>query len=153
MSLETRAVNAPDIARTVLPAALPHPCGNSRQTDEAFMKRSRRLILALLAGFTFGGAWTAAAEPTRIAIIYAESDEPLPVSFERMIASMEMLTEVQVIRLELDSRQSSRFTSQLFLTNSLPGGPLRLAAAGGAGSIAVIYPDIGEPYRLSLIHI
>lgn len=107
----------------------------------------RRLTQPLLVAMAFSLAWSAAADPSRIAVLYAGSDEPVPRAFERMIASMEALPNIEVIRLELDSPQSSQFASQLLLASNLPGGPLRLAASGGAGAIAVIYPDIGEPYR------
>lgn len=111
------------------------------------MSLLRRLVLSLLVASACGAAWAAAAEPSRIAVLYAEGDEPLPHAFERMIASMEALPNVEVIRLELDNRQSSHFASQLLLANNALGSPLRLAASSGASAIAVIYPDIGEPYR------
>ncbi|MBS1189316.1 MAG: transporter substrate-binding protein [Rhodocyclaceae bacterium] len=104
----------------------------------------RRLLLAWLLAAAAGLAQ--AGEITRIAVIYAGADEPLPSTFARMIASLETQPDIQVIRLELDDRQTQTFAPQL-LPIQLPGGPLRLAAAGGAGAIAVIYPDIGEPYR------
>ncbi|HZX31715.1 MAG TPA: ABC transporter substrate binding protein [Rhodocyclaceae bacterium] len=111
------------------------------------MNLLRRLTLPLIVALACSSAWTAAAEPSRIAVLYAESDEPLPRAFERLIASMEALPNIEVIRLELDAPQSNHFASQLLLASNLPGGPLRLAASSGTGAIAVIYPDIGEPYR------
>lgn len=89
---------------------------------------------------------TAQADPTRIAVVYAESDEPVPSAFGRIIASMEALPDVEVVRLALD-RPNDMLLAQLLLGSNTAGGPVRLAQAGGSGGIAVIYPDIGEPYR------
>lgn len=103
-----------------------------------------RLLPALLALPWAGGA---EADSARIAVIYAKEDESVPASFARMIASMETLPDVEVVRLELDEIQANLFASQLLLAAiDQPGGPIRLAQAGGT-PIAVIYPDIGEPYR------
>jgi putative ABC transport system substrate-binding protein len=103
---------------------------------------ARLLLPALL---SFGLSTAACADPTRIAVIYAAQDEPVPSSFARIIASMEALPDVEVVHLALD-RQPNVFMSQLLMTAN-QGDLLRLAAAGGASGIAVIYPDIGEPYR------
>lgn len=98
------------------------------------------LLLALAQG--------ARADSTRVAVIYAAEDESVPDSFARMITSMEALPGIEVIRLELDEAQAGLFASQLLANaSSQPGGPVRLAQAGGPPPIAVIYPDIGEPYR------
>lgn len=106
-------------------------------------KRFHRLLLpALLFLGLLSGAW---AGPTRIAVIYADNDDPDPSSFARIIASMETLPEVEVIHLNLN-RQPNIFMSQYMMAANQAGGPIRVAAAG-TGPIAVIYPDIGEPYR------
>lgn len=101
-----------------------------------------RAALALL----LAGALPALASPTRIAVIYAESDAAQPASFNQMISGMERLPDVEIIRLALDERGA---TAALLLAARGADGPIRLANAGGApvGPIAVIYPDIGEPYR------
>jgi len=87
-----------------------------------------RTISLFLAFVAFQATATA-----RLAVIYAETDEPEPQSFNEMIEGIERFAGVEVIRLALDIRANL---------------PIRLAAAGGGiGPIAVLYPDIGEPYR------
>lgn len=103
----------------------------------------RRLLPAVLLSGLSIGAWAA---PTRIAIIYSEQDAPQPNSFGRIIAGMEKMPDVEVIYLSLD-HQPKALASQLLLAANLSVAPVRLAAAGSASGIAVIYPDIGEPYR------
>lgn len=109
-----------------------------------FRHRLRCLLLALLLA---GGALAATAATKRVVVLYAAADEFEPGDFTRMISGMEQLPEVEVLRLALDAGKSP-LMSQLLASANRWGAPLRLAAAGGAiGPIAVIYPDIGEPYR------
>lgn len=89
----------------------------------------------------------AEAGATRIAVIFAETDDSSPSGFAGMLGGMENTPGVEIIRLTLKDLEEPRI-SQLLLANSPRGGPIRLAAAGGnIGPIAVLYPDIGEPYR------
>ncbi|MFZ2269554.1 MAG: ABC transporter substrate binding protein [Azonexus sp.] len=101
------------------------------------------LIFALLAGFL-----PSQAAVTRIAVIYAEADDSSPSSFAGLLGGIEETPGVEVIRLTLKDLEDPRI-SQLLLAASQRGGAIRLAAAGGGGigPIAVLYPDIGEPYR------
>lgn len=88
-----------------------------------------RAILTLLAFVVIESN----AATTRLAVLYAEKDELQPRSFGEMIVGMEYMAGVEILRLTLDGRR---------------GFPIQLAsAAGNVGSIAVLYPDIGEPYR------
>lgn len=103
-----------------------------------------RVLLSLLLAAGFGTV--PAAEPGRIAVIYAD-DEPVPGIFTRMITAMDALADSQATRPEAGVRPPVPFAAPSLLASTLPGGTLRLAAAGAQGSIAVIYPDIGEPYR------
>ncbi|HJW23952.1 MAG TPA: ABC transporter substrate binding protein [Rhodocyclaceae bacterium] len=103
-----------------------------------------RVLLSLLLAAGFGTV--PAAEPGRIAVIYAD-DEPVPGIFTRMITAMDALADSQATRPEAGVRPPAPFAAPSLLASTLPGGALRLAAAGAQGSIAVIYPDIGEPYR------
>ncbi|MBI2307307.1 MAG: hypothetical protein HYU78_08390 [Rhodocyclales bacterium] len=60
---------------------------------------------------------------------------------------MEQLPNVEVLRLALDD-STDRLVSQLLSSVNKAGTAIRLAAAGGnIGPIAVLYPEIGEPYR------
>lgn len=93
------------------------------------------------------GALQATAEPTRIAVIYTEADDASPGSFASLLAGMESTPGVEIIRLSLKELDNPRL-SQILLSAAQRGAPIRLAAAGGnIGPIAVLYPDIGEPYR------
>jgi putative ABC transport system substrate-binding protein len=104
---------------------------------------TKRLHHFLVTLFLVGATFSASAGQTRVVVIYAETDELLPSSFASIIAAMERMPELEVLRLTLDSGKSYA-ASPLLSANS----PLRLAAAGGnIGHIAVLYPDIGEPYR------
>ncbi len=106
--------------------------------------RLRHLLMTLLLA---GAVFRADAGQTRVVVIYSEIDELSPRSFASMIAGMEQLPEVEVFRLLLDSPNGYSVSQFLHASNKL-GFPVRLAAAGAvSGPIAVLYPDIGEPYR------
>ena len=100
------------------------------------------LVFALFAGFL-----PSQAAVTRIAVIYAETDDSSPSSFAGLLGGIEQTPGVEIIRLTLKDLEDPRL-SQILLAASQRGGGIRLAAAGGnIGPIAVFYPDIGEPYR------
>lgn len=103
----------------------------------------RHFLTLLLVAFSV----QAEAGVTRIAVIFAEADDAGPASFGSLLGSMENTPGVEIIRLTLKDFEEPRL-SQLLQANAQRGGPIRLAAAGGSiGPIAVLYPDIGEPYR------
>lgn len=103
-----------------------------------------RLFLALLLIAAFVRA---EAMATRIAVIYAEADDSSPGSFAGLLGGIEETPGIEVIRLSLKDLDDPRL-SQILIAASLRGGTIRLAAAGGnIGPIAILYPDIGEPYR------
>lgn len=103
-----------------------------------------RLLLMFVAA---AGALQATVEPTRIAVIYAEADDASPSSFATLLDGMGSTPGVEIILLSLKELDNPRL-SQILLAAAQRGGPIRLAAAGGnIGPIAVLYPDIGEPYR------
>jgi putative ABC transport system substrate-binding protein len=105
----------------------------------------RETFLAFLLAVAGGPA--AADGAASVAVIYGGADEALPVSLAPLIAGMEdALPGIQLIRLDLDGRPSGESASGLLPSIDSLGGLIRLAAAGNT-SIAVIYPDIGEPYR------
>lgn len=106
-----------------------------------------RLIRSLLTALLAACSLQAAAETTRIAVIFAETDDPVPSSFASLLGGMEDTPGVEIIRLTLKDLDEPRL-GQLLLAEAQRNGPIRLAAAGGnIGPIAVLYPDIGEPYR------
>lgn len=106
-------------------------------------KSFRHLLLSAL----LAAACSAGAAPMRVAVIYAETDEMTPDGFTGIIAGMEQLPNVEVLRLALDD-STDRLVSQLLSSVNKAGTAIRLAAAGGnIGPIAVLYPEIGEPYR------
>lgn len=87
------------------------------------------------------------AEPTRIAVIFAESDDSNASSFAGVLGGIENTPGVEIILLSLKDLDEPQL-AQLLLAPKQRSGALQLAAAGGnIGPIAVLYPDIGEPYR------
>jgi len=104
------------------------------------------LLLCVLAA----GIFQARAEATRIAVIYAESEDNNGSSLAELLEGIESPSGIEVIRLSLNDLKNLDETrlSQLLLAAAPRDGVIRLAAAGGnIGPIAVLYPDIGEPYR------
>lgn len=87
-----------------------------------------------------------AAATTRIAVIYTEADDTMPGSFSGVLGGIDNIPGVEIIRLRL--ADPSADVSRVLLAASAVSSTLRIAAAGGSiGPIAVLYPDIGEPYR------
>ena len=87
------------------------------------------------------------ADSTRIAVIYAGTEDLAMANIANLIGGIEETPGVEIIRLDLDSPRGDLATQLLFAAGA-GASPVRLAAAGGAvGPIAVLYPDIGEPYR------
>lgn len=104
-------------------------------------------IRFLLMFVVVAGAPQATAESTRIAVIYTEADDASPSSFATLLDGMGSTPGVEIILLSLKEQENPRL-SQILLSAAQRGSPIRLAAAGGnIGPIAVLYPDIGEPYR------
>lgn len=88
----------------------------------------------------------AAASTTRIAVIYTDADDTTPGSFSGLLGGIDGLPGIEVIRLRLSEPDADM--TRLVLAAANIGATLRLASAGGSiGPIAVLYPDIGEPYR------
>lgn len=107
-------------------------------------QRLLRFLLAFLLAALTLQAW---GGPTRIAVIYAEADDTDHGSFSGLLGGIEKLQGIEVIRLRLNDTAEFQ-VAQLLLAAASTGGPIKLAAAGGnIGPIAVLYPDIGEPYR------
>ncbi|MBW7860970.1 MAG: hypothetical protein H3C33_07705 [Rhodocyclaceae bacterium] len=109
--------------------------------------RSFRFLLALLLGFAsvahgFAGA---TATTTRVAVLYSDADGPAESNFAAMIEGMARTPGIEVIRMELAVRFDADQPMLVLAERQSGSAPLMLAAADGP--IAVLYPDIGEPYR------
>ncbi|PKO33220.1 MAG: hypothetical protein CVU34_14435 [Betaproteobacteria bacterium HGW-Betaproteobacteria-7] len=105
------------------------------------------LLRLLLALFLVGVSLPAAADVTRIAVIYVESDDPSMERFTGQLNGIDDFPGLEVIHLSLKDLAEPRL-GQLLLAAAERGAVIKLAAAGGTiGPIAVLYPDIGEPYR------
>lgn len=101
----------------------------------------RRLPTALFAACLLAAAPAGAAppedppEPT-VAVIFAEGDEGSS-DFARIISGMQVEARVVVLRLAAGPAGE----------RILRGDALRLAMAEHPGQIAVLFPDLGEPYK------
>lgn len=106
-------------------------------------------LFPVLAACLFAGSClssSVANATTRIAVIYTEADDTIPGSFSGLLGGIDNLPGVEVIRLRLADSEAD--VTRVLLAASAVSSSLRLAAAGGTvGPIAVLYPDIGEPYR------
>jgi len=99
------------------------------------------LALLLVPG-PAAAAITVQPPPRNLAIIYDTGDEAGAGDFSRIVAGIESTPDVVVYRIALND-------DNLRLTNASMARavrPLQLAF-NSEGNIAVIYPDIGEPYR------
>ncbi len=104
----------------------------------------RRLAAAFLAALALSAGPVAANPaphpPRTIAVIYAEADENAPGEFERIVAGIEGGGDVVVYRLPLAVALNLAAAPR-------PTEGVKLAANLAQGNIAVLYPDVGEPYR------
>lgn len=113
------------------------------------MNSSFRLVAAILAALLGScvslPAYCAgfAAEPTTLAVLYAEGDEIDAGQFSEIIHAIEGMPSVRVVPIRLT------YNELLYAEAAGMRWPLanKLAMAGGDGAIAVVYPEIGEPYR------
>lgn len=77
---------------------------------------------------------------------YGLTGDATGMLFSRLIDQVENVTGIPVVHLAFEEQSDIR--QRLAIPGAIRGLPLRLAAAGGSiGPIAVLYPDIGEPYR------
>lgn len=111
---------------------------------------SLRYIRFLLVIALSAGIFQVASGSTRLTIVHAAVDNASRHNFEDALGSIQEMPGIELIRLTLDDLTDDGVT-RLLLAAAPAGGPLRLAAAGGTigtiGPIAILYPDIGEPYR------
>lgn len=103
-------------------------------------KSFRPLLPLLLAAACSAGAAPATASR-------AEAELASPAAAARKIAGLARQPETEALPPPADGGRE-RSGAQLLAVADRSGGVIRLAAAGsGGGPIAVLYPDIGEPYR------
>ncbi|WP_051319075.1 ABC transporter substrate-binding protein [Chitinimonas koreensis] len=100
--------------------------------------------IALLAGLPAQAAGRLAGRPT-LAILYDRADEYAPNAFQQVLDGIRTHPDIAVFRVALNDPPSG---SLAVAAAAAPqqGGFIKLAAYTG-GNIAVLYPDIGEPYR------
>ncbi len=98
--------------------------------------------LLALSGPTLA-AWAPELVTNTLAVIYDENDELGTGDFSRVIAGIQNTPDVVVYRIALNEFNRDMVADA---TTARPARPLHLAFSG-QGNIAVIYPDIGEPYR------
>ncbi len=110
--------------------------GHSSSCRIALVRLFAAAFLTLAAGAALANAPPAEIRP--VAVIYSVEDDIAEGNFLSIIAGMADNPEVRLYRIVLGSDG-----------DPLPGrrSTVKLAFNTGPGSIAVIYPDIGEPYR------
>ncbi|MEW5786992.1 MAG: ABC transporter substrate binding protein [Pseudomonadota bacterium] len=82
------------------------------------------------------------AQPTPLAVLYAEGDELESGQFQEILEGIQDMPSVRLVPIRLSYSD--------MLVAEAGGGRWPLAgkvALGGEGAIAVVYPDTGEPYR------
>jgi len=108
---------------------------------------SLRFFRSLLVIALGAGIFQTASGSTRITVVYAAVDDASRHNFEGVLGSIKETPGIKFIRLTLDDLTDDR-AARLLLAAAPGGGSLRLAGGGSnIGPIAILYPDIGEPYR------
>lgn len=108
--------------------------------------RLAALLLALLLGASAGlpaRAARVAHEPTTLAVLYTEGDEPESGQFAEILDAIQAMPSVRLVPIRLS------YSELLYAEATGNRWPLanRVALNEGEGLIAVVYPEIGEPYR------
>lgn len=103
---------------------------------------------ALLGGFVGAPAVLAhAPAPQTIAVIYADADAGIDSEVNKLISGIQKVSQVVIYRLAMDSISADIAATGSTARIAAPSRAMAKLAFNGAGGIAVIYPDIGEPYR------
>lgn len=91
----------------------------------------------------------ASLSPAIFAVIYSRSDATINREFEHIVADMEQSSEVVVYRVALNDSDATQTAASTLSDSANRAASLsqKVAALNPQGGIAVIYPDIGEPYR------
>jgi putative ABC transport system substrate-binding protein len=99
----------------------------------------RSLAAALLACVALSAV---GAEPLhRVAVVYDAEEENAAQAFAEIVIGIETLSGLRVLRMPL-----FEVDGQFMLARRGDAEPIRLAMAGDGG-IAVLFPDLGEPYQ------
>lgn len=99
----------------------------------------RSLAAALLACVALSAV---GAEPLhRVAVVYDAEEENAAQAFAEIVIGIETLSGLRVLRMPL-----FEMDGQFMLARRGDAEPIRLAMAGDGG-IAVLFPDLGEPYQ------
>ncbi len=108
----------------------------------------KSLSIHILAVVSLVAASIAAhAEVKRIAVIYAEGDDPAQQHFAGPLQGIDQFPGIEILYLALDDPDDPLLVNSPLLLAQRKA-IIKLATAGGdIGPIAVLYPDIGEPYR------
>lgn len=108
------------------------------------MRKTKIASVALLVAMLTGpvhAATTHYPAPKTVAVIYDTADETDGAAFSRIVAGIEETPDVVVYRVALKSGLMELAAATPQATRAVH------LAANAQGNIAVIYPDIGEPYR------
>ncbi|MDR1995036.1 ABC transporter substrate binding protein [Azonexus sp.] len=108
------------------------------------MKLSLSHILAVVS--LVAASLAAHAEVKRIAVIYAEDDDPAQQHFAGPLQGIDQFPGIEILHLALDNPDDPLLVNSSLLLAQRKV-IIKLAATGSIGPIAVFYPDIGEPYR------
>lgn len=87
--------------------------------------------------------------PTVFAVIYSRADATINREFERFVSDMEQSSDVVVYRVALNDSDTMQTAARTSSDGPARGADLsqKVSALNPQGGIAVIYPDIGEPFR------
>lgn len=107
----------------------------------------RWVLLWLL--FCVAPVAAASLSPAVFAVIYSRSDATINREFERVVADMEQSSDVVVYRVALNDSDAMQTAASAASDSPARGAAMsqKVAALNPQGGIAVIYPDIGEPFR------
>lgn len=110
-----------------------------------FWRRAALCVMSLglsLFSAAHAGAMTGEEISPRVAVIYSNEDESVRGQYSEIIQSIRSMHSVVVVPINLAD-------NTLYATGSASRWQVanKVAMAGGDGQIAVVYPDIGEPYR------
>lgn len=90
-----------------------------------------------------------ALSPAIFAVIYSRADATINREFEHIVSDMEQSSDVVVYRVALNDSDTLQTAARDVSDSPNRAASLsqKVAALNPQGGIAVIYPDIGEPYR------
>lgn len=121
------------------------------QHSDAFPCTTTPVLRWVLLWLLFCVAPVAAASlsPAIFAVIYSRADATINREFERFVSDMEQSSDVVVYRVALNDSDALQTAARALSDSSTRGADLsqKVSALSPQGGIAVIYPDVGEPFR------